>query len=229
MKIESFLFWTAVAGDLVLFFYAGKHAFRAIKLFRGDLAKSLRNASAACGLGGLAMLLPWSLWAGESVVGEVALVICLLLPPLVIAWEPLYRRFRAKAILSSYCGLLCGLMLIGPFLVGKGTSIAQVLFSAIFLTVAVLILKDGRRKPIEQRKPTVAWMVVNGLWDQLAKEGLPADEIERLKRLTPEERARLMAEIMRPVFTYNHPRVEDFGPRGKYGPLDLSLYNPWDD
>lgn len=76
MKIESFLFWTAVAGDLVLFFYAGKHAFRAIKLFRENLAKSLWSASAACGLLGFAMLLPWSLVVGDPVIGRLALSVC---------------------------------------------------------------------------------------------------------------------------------------------------------
>jgi hypothetical protein len=45
----------------------------------------------------------------------------------------------------------------------------------------------------------VAWAAIHGLWDQLAKEGIPADEIERLKKLTQEERARLMASLMASV------------------------------
>lgn len=38
-------------------------------------------------------------------------------------------------------------------------------------------------------------MVINGHWELLAKSGVPADEIERLKRLTREERAALMASL----------------------------------
>lgn len=150
------------------------------------------------------------------------LIAVALIVLLVLIWKPLHRRFRWWAIIFASLGFA-----IGGFLALIARTPGEIFAVAFLIAGSIAALYGGRQKPIEQRKPTVAWMVIHGLWDQLAKEGLPPDEIERLKRLTPEERAGLMAEIMKPVLTYNHPRVEDFGPRGKYGPLDLSLYNPW--
>lgn len=77
-------------------------------------------------------------------------------------------------------------------------------FICAFAGVARLITS---KRPTEQR-PTVAWMVVNGLWDRLAKEGLPAAEIERLKRLTPGERAELMASFSVPIQARRRPKWE---------------------
>jgi len=112
----------------------------------------------------------------------------------VLIWKPLHRRFRWWAIIFASFGFA-----LGGFLALIARTPGEI-FAVVFLIAgSIAALYEGRQKPIEERRPTVAWMVVNGLWDQLAKEGLPPDEIERLKRLTPEERARLMAELKRPV------------------------------
>ncbi|TXF11210.1 hypothetical protein [Pelomicrobium methylotrophicum] len=204
MKPESILFWTAVVGDLVLFFYGVVFSFRAVKLFRENLAKSMWNASAACALLGLAMLLPWSLVVGDQHVGKNALMICLIVAPFVAAWKPLHKRFRTWAILVSYFFVLTGWMgVLSP------NSPDDWMAMPLGLASSAVFLLFNRRKPVEQRKPTVAWMVIHGLWDQLAKEGVPPDEIERLKRLTPEERARLMAEIMKPIGLGLGPHNQD--------------------
>lgn len=112
----------------------------------------------------------------------------------ILIWKPLHKRFRWWAIIFASFGFA-----LGGFLALIARTPGEI-FAVVFLIAgSIAALYEGRQKPIEERRPTVAWMVVNGLWDQLAKEGLPPDEIERLKRLTPEERARLMAELKRPV------------------------------
>lgn len=122
----------------------------------------------------------------------------------ILAWRPLHRRFRGWAIVAAYLILLFVLATYGDLKPDERW------MSWLIAASSVLVLLANRQKPIEERDFTVAFMVVHGLWDQLAKEGLPPDEIERLKRLTPEERARLMAEISKPVYKYDHPRPEDF-------------------
>lgn len=105
----------------------------------------------------------------------------------ILIWKPLHKRFRWWAIiLASFCFGL------GGFLAFFARTPVEIFVVAFLIAGGIASLYEGRQKPIEQRKPTVAWMVIHGLWDQLAKEGLPADEIDRLKRLTPEEKARLM-------------------------------------
>jgi hypothetical protein len=112
----------------------------------------------------------------------------------ILIWKPLHRRFRWWAIIFASFGFA-----LGGFLALIARTPGEI-FAVVFLIAgSIAALYEGRQKPIEERRPTVAWMVVNGLWDQLAKEGLPPDEIERLKRLTPEERARLMEQIKRPL------------------------------
>jgi len=150
------------------------------------------------------------------------LIAVALIVLLVLIWKPLHKRFRGWAIIFASLGFA-----IGGLAALFARTPGEIFAAAFIIAGSIAALYGGRQKPIEQRKPTVTWMVVNGLWGQLAKEGLPADEIERLKRLTPEERARLMAEIRKPVYKYDHPRPEDFGPGGKYSAFDLSLYNPW--
>jgi hypothetical protein len=118
-----------------------------------------------------------------------------LLALFILAWKPLYRRFRGLGILCAYLfsAVAATMVIIAP-----ERPKAWLAFS-ISAVAAILFLLANRQKPIEERRPTVAWMVVHGLWDQLAKEGLPADEIERLKKLAPEERARLMTPLMASV------------------------------
>jgi len=100
---------------------------------------------------------------------------------------------------------------------------------SISAVAAILFLLTNRQKPIEERRPTVAWMVVHGLWNQLAKEGLPANEIERLKKLTPEERARLGESFRVPAKVTRKPLYSEdnggFVANGYgYGRSGLGLY-----
>lgn len=112
----------------------------------------------------------------------------------ILIWKTLRRRFRWWAIIFASFGFALG------GLIALNARTSGEIFAAVFLIAgSIAALYEGRQKPVEERRPAVAWMVVHGLWDQLAKEGLPPDEIERLKRLTPEERAGLMAAIKVPL------------------------------
>lgn len=118
------------------------------------------------------------------------LIAVALIVLLVLIWKPLHKRFRGWAIIFASLGF--GL---GGFLALIARTPGEIFAAAFIIAGSIAALYGGRQKPIEQRKPTVTWMVVNGLWDRLAKAGVPADEIEQLKRLTPEERARLMKQL----------------------------------
>lgn len=122
------------------------------------------------------------------------LIAVALIVLLVLIWKPLHRRFRGWAIIFASLGFA-----IGGLAALFARTPGEIFAAAFIIAGSIAALYGGRQKPIEQRKPTVAWMVVNGLWGQLAKEGLPPDEIERLKRLTVDERARLMAELKWPL------------------------------
>lgn len=126
------------------------------------------------------------------------LIAVALIVLLVLIWKPLHRRFRGWAIIFASFGFA-----LGGFLALIARTPGEIFAVAFLIAGSIAALYGGRQKPIEQRKPTVAWMVIHGLWDQLAKEGLPADEIERLKRLTPEEKMGLMAAIRAP---HKHPK-----------------------
>lgn len=122
----------------------------------------------------------------------------------ILAWRPLHRRFRGWAIVAAYLILLFVLATYGDLKPDERW------MSWLIAASSVLVLLANRQKPIEERNFLVAFRVVHGLWDQLAKEGLPPDEIERLKRLTPEERERLMARLTavlrRPAEKYTRVR-----------------------
>lgn len=124
----------------------------------------------------------------------------------IMIWKPLYKHFSGWGVLISYLSFSFSAIAAAIAIVEPWRHSAW--FVSLFcLAVGVLWLVTSKRPPIE-RKPTVAWMVVNGLWDQLVKEGMPADEIERLKRLTPEERAGLMASLMAPTKARRHLNLE---------------------
>lgn len=116
---------------------------------------------------------------------------------LILAWKPLHRRFQGWAILCAYLlsAIAAAIVITAPERPNDWLAFS------INAVAAILVLLTNRQKPIEERKPSVAWMVIHGLWNSLEKEGLPAGEIERLKRLTPEDRARLMASIRTPQKT----------------------------
>lgn len=110
----------------------------------------------------------------------------------VLAWKPLHKRFRAWAILFSYFQVSLPLILLSD----PSASLSGLL-RGLFLVFAIsaIVLLFNRQKPIEQRRPDLAFMILNGHWELLAKNGVPADEIERMKRLTQEERGALMASL----------------------------------
>lgn len=111
----------------------------------------------------------------------------------VLAWKPLHKRFRAWAILFSYFQVSLPLILVSDPSASLSNFLG-VLLLALFFSAIVLLF--NRQKPIEQRRPDLAFMILNGHWELLAKNGVPADEIERMKRLTQEDRAAL-AESLR--------------------------------
>lgn len=110
----------------------------------------------------------------------------------VLAWKPLHKRFRAWAILFSYFQMSLPLILLSD----PSASLSGLL-RGLFLVFAIsaIVLLFNRQKPIEQRRPDLAFMILNGHWELLAKNGVPADEIDRMKRLTQEERADLWAAL----------------------------------
>lgn len=110
----------------------------------------------------------------------------------VLAWKPLHKRFRAWAILFAYFQMSLPLILLSD----PSASLSGLL-RGLFLVFAIsaIVLLFNRQKPIEQRRPDLAFMILNGHWELLAKNGVPADEIERMKRLTQEERAALWAAL----------------------------------
>jgi hypothetical protein len=110
-----------------------------------------------------------------------------LLALFILAWKPLHHRFQGWAVLCAY--LFFAFAMVAPIFEPHGRDTWKAFF--VWMAVAALVLLANRQKPIEERSPIVAWMVVHGLWDQLAEVGISADEIERLKKLTPEELARL--------------------------------------
>lgn len=143
----------------------------------------------------------------DAEVSANRLILVVALTPLPIFWKLLHKRFNGWAIFAAYIMIAIGVAIIST---EKPNELAvSFLFAAA--STAGLVLYSGRRNPleIEELRPTVIWMVVNGLWDQLAKEGLPPDEIERLKRLTPEERERLMASVLKPSARTKHPRLTE--------------------
>lgn len=121
------------------------------------------------------------------------IVAAAMLALFLLGWKPLHRRFRGWAIVAAYMMFLFAVASMGS--VKPHAQWVPVFFAVI----GILVLFANRQKPIEERRPTVEWAVIHGLWDQLEKQGLPRNEIERLKRLTPEERAALMAEIRVPL------------------------------
>ncbi|WP_126448300.1 hypothetical protein [Sulfuricystis multivorans] len=223
MNIESVLLYSAFAGDLLMIGYGIKKLIDAIGDLRNRrLSPALWGLSKACALFGLGMLLPSLLVYGALTgdnqyreLGKMAIVVSLLAIP-SIPFLILKKWFRLQAIVLASFGLVTAIAFSvdGSFL-----------WAAFFIVGSIAALYEGRQKPIEQRKPTVAWMVVHGLWDQLEKEGLPADEIERLKKLTPEERERLMAFIRRPqIKSQNTMRRRSSG-YSIYGDDIPSLYD----
>lgn len=129
---------------------------------------------------------------GEAATGRAILVSAFL--PLVLIWKPLRKRFGGWAIFAAYVSMALGIALV---VVSKKPYdwVAPVFFTT---AIAGLVLYSGRLKPIEQRRTDVAFCVTHGLWDQLEELGLPSNEIERLKKLSPEERAGLMASFKKP-------------------------------
>ncbi|WP_333840937.1 hypothetical protein [Pelomicrobium sp.] len=126
---------------------------------------------------------------GEAATGRAILVAAFV--PLVLIWKPLRKRFSGWAIFAAYVLMALGIALV---VVSKKPYdwVAPFLFTT---AIAGLVLYSGRLKPIEQRRIDVAFCVTHGLWDQLEKQGIPPEEIEQLKKLSPEERAGLMASF----------------------------------
>lgn len=115
----------------------------------------------------------------------------------ILVWKPLHKRFKAQAIIVFYLMIalaasVCVVIAFDP------RHIKDWWVPVFCLAAGLAWLLSFKQEPPEH-KPTVAWAVIHGLWDQLEKEGLPSDEIERLKRMTPEERAALMAAIRVPL------------------------------
>lgn len=191
----------------------------------------------------LGLFFVFGLGGGEQkILARFMMIVWLVL--MVLAWKPLHKRFQAWAILISY--LQVGFpLIIGVPLVITGSdpsmslsSFSGIMLFAIFSSVVFLLLgrQKTKPKPIEQRRPDLASMVINGHWELLAQEGLPSDEIERLKRMTKKERADLWATLTKGRRRYSSARkitsnrddfFDDFDNFGLNDYSGFSLGSPW--
>lgn len=130
----------------------------------------------------------------QSMLPRFMAIVWLVLAFLV--WKLLHKWFRTWAILFSYFQVSAPLIILPSDPSASLSDLWWLLFIAFAFSAIVLLF--NRRKPIEQRGPDLASMIINGHWDLLAKEGVPADEVARLKRLTREERAALWAALIAP-------------------------------
>lgn len=145
----------------------------------------------------------------------------------VLAWKPLHKRFRAWAILFAYFQMSLPLMLVSDPSASLSGFLGVLLLALVF---SVVVLLFNRQKPIEQRRPDLAFMILNGHWDLLAKNGVPADEIERMKRLTQEERAALWAALSKGKGSSRSQKMTSNRDDDDYGLNDstgFSLASPW--
>lgn len=141
----------------------------------------------------------------------------------VLAWKPLHKRFRAWAILFSYFQMSLPLILVSD----PSASVSGLLKALFFvLTISAIVLLFNRQKPIEQRRPDLAFMIINGHWELLAKNGVPADELDRMKRLTQEERAAI-ANSLRTWRGSAIAKNKQSDECDYYGSLDRTLGNPY--
>lgn len=106
MNTELMLFWLAVLGDLVLFYYVTKMVLRTIGSFaRSEKTAGLWRLSAACVLSGLAVLPLASLTAWRAPAG-FALWVCLAAPTWSL-WAP------AKKLIAWVPKSTAGIVLLG--------------------------------------------------------------------------------------------------------------------
>lgn len=174
----------------------------------------------------LGLFFVFGLDGGERVMlTRFMMIIWLML--MVLAWKPLHKRFQAWAILFSYFQVSLPLILLSD----PSASLSGLL-RALFLVFAIsaIVLLLNRQKPIEQRRPDLAFMILNGHWDLLAKNGVPADEIERMKRLTQEERAALWAALSKGKGSSRSQKMTSNRDDDDYGLNDstgFSLASPW--
>lgn len=141
----------------------------------------------------LGLFFVFGLGGGEWVMlTRFMMIVWLVL--MVLAWKPLHKRFRAWAILFSYFQVGVPLILLSDPSVSLSDFQGALLLALVF---SVVVLLFNRQKPIEQRDPSLAFMIIHGLWELLEKKGVSTDEIERMKRLTQEERAALWAALSR--------------------------------
>ena len=115
----------------------------------------------------------------------------------VLAWKPLHNRFTAQAIIVFY--LLSGLSVPLAVMIYDDPGHAKDLWVPLFAVASGAMWLFTFKREVRSFIPATSyWKVVQGLWHELEKEGLPPNQIERLKRMTPEERAReLRASIIR--------------------------------
>ena len=175
----------------------------------------------------LGLFFVFGLGGGERVMlTRFMMIVWLVL--MVLAWKPLHKRFQAWAILSAYFLMSIPLALVSD----PSASLSGFLEGLLpALVISVVVLLFNRQKPIEQRMPSLAFMIINGHWELLAKNGVPADEIERMKRLTQEERAALWAALSKgkgssrsQKMTSNRDDDDDYGLNDSTG---FSLASPW--
>ena len=141
------------------------------------------------------VLIVFALWmayltvyfGGPKMTGRLMMIVWFVL--MVLTWKPLHKRFRAIAILGSYFFWMIPLLYLAEEPSWSLSEFLQLLFLVLAISAVFLLL--GRHAPIERRSMDVASMVLYGHWELLAQQGVPADEIERLKRLSQEERAAL--------------------------------------
>lgn len=119
------------------------------------------------------------------------LVAAAMLALFVLAWKPLHKRFKAQAIIIFYLMVAsaAGMVVIMIF---EPRHLKDWWVPVFCLAAGLAWLLSFRREVTSFIPATSYWKIVQGSWRELELEGLPPNQIERLKRMTPEERKRLV-------------------------------------
>lgn len=159
--------------------------------------------------------------------------------PLVISipfWSRLLKRHEFGEIFSAFMlfgvGLASVVAIFGeltsnskstPF---EGYYVAMSLLGIFAVMGGLFSLKTGKRHHSEPRYSVID-LALQGRWDLLERAGVPKNEIEQLKRLTPEERAVILAPLKRRAKKAVEEAIEKHFPATKNKGIiqeDISIY-----
>jgi hypothetical protein len=121
-------------------------------------------------------------------------------------WSRLLERHEFDGILSASMLFGVGLASVVAILGGLTSNSKSTPFEGYYVAMSALgilavmgglfSLKTGKRHYSEPRYSVID-LALQGRWDLLERAGVPKNEIEQLKRLTPQQRALILAPLKR--------------------------------